>query len=501
MIPQDQIDLLSKHGNLLLPFYKRIHEVHKRPLHEAQIKMAKAFFIDGKKIIQSQWGRSTGKSECVCYLAWMQAILYPGSEILIVLPEKDQAKKIYWRSRRLQSYGPPEWLDGDPSVSDLTVNFKNGSTISLEGAKNYDALRGVKPHLVFYDEFQNHIAEFDKEVMRPNLIGKNSALIVTGTPPKLENCYYYEFKNALLEAIKSGDDSRCYLQFPTWCNPIMDKGELDKVKNQLIKQGDIAIWKREYCAEDCFGGKDVVFPPWERKRHVKPHALLMEVLDGQKEKIEWWVAFDPGTSVCFAVLFIAYIPSTGQIFVMDEIYEKDRKYTDTRTIWGRSSRIEKELARNAVWHRVYDEREAWFPNEVRGSFPGEKVSMRPTRKQKSKAEDQISAMKMLMAAEDMFFVSDKCSNFIWETENYVTDDNGQLIDKNDHLLDDCRYILDACKWKFVERAPQLRVVANQESNYGDKSLIVEPIKLTEDWSEKAVSDSMGFYGINDYFDF
>lgn len=403
----------------------------KTPLHKGQIQLARAVFTDKKRIVQAQWGRSCGKTLAACYIAWVQALTVPNSLIYIICPQRKQGGEIYWASNRLPGFGPRQYLKGEPNKSEYRLEFLNGSFICVEGAENYSALRGIKPTLVIYDEFQDHCKEFDVEVMRPNILAKKASLVILGTPPKVD-CYYYEFKRQLLKAIEKGDNSRLYLQFPSEVNPSMDKGELEKTRIALIEQGDEAIWKREYLGEDCIGGSEMVFILWRREDHLRPHRLIMERLSLQRNECRFATVFDPGTTSTFAALFLAFNPYTSTLYILDEIYEKDRKKMDTASIWRLARAKELELAPKAEWARVADEAAAWFRREMIANF---NIVVRPSRKQKNKKDMNISTLKSLMAVPDAFQVSERCKNFVHEIENYVTDDEGKLPNINDHLMD------------------------------------------------------------------
>lgn len=430
--------------------YDRLKSVHKRPLHEAQIKMAKAFFVDKKKIIMSQWGRSAGKSETILFISWVFAQLNPDSEVYIICPQIKQGRKIYWTSHRLQRYGPPEWVSMN-QATDMRVEFLNGSRIIVDGCENFESLRGIKPNLVFYDEFQNHSKEFDLEVMRPNLLVKKARLIVTGTPPKRRSAYYVEFRENLLAEIASGDETRAYFEFSSYVNPAHDKEELDKIIAQLTRSGNKTIAKREYMGELCFGGEDSVFPSWSRTKHLMPESVMVGALRGQAHRLRFYTIFDPGTSSVFAVLFIAYNPNTQQVWILDEIYEKDRLKIDTKNIFDRSLAreqqiLEKLCAKGHSFKRVYDEAAQWFAREVQSNY---RIALTPTTKRTRDDESDIALIRMMMAEDNTLFVNEKCRWLVWEIESYCTDEKGQYPKENDHLLDDFRYFVAHVNFKFI----------------------------------------------------
>lgn len=480
--------ILERHAKIMRAVYNRINNVHKRPLHPAQIQIAKDYFNRGMRVIMSQWGRNGGKTEDLLYIATVAAMLNDNFIIYIITPERKQGKEIYWASRRLQDYPPPEYV-ADEKDTEVRLVFTNGSFICVDGCENYNAHRGLKPNLVFYDEFQNHNKEFHLEVMAPNLLGKDSGLIIFGTPPKKRSAYYVEFRDQLLKQIKEGDVTRSYYEFPTSVNPQIDVGELAKIRKTLIESGNDPIWYREYEGKLVFGGEDVVFPKWEPNRHCRSHQVVMSYLEHDKKKLRWFTMCDPGTSTCFAVLFICYNPFTQQIFILDEIYEKDRARTDSRQIWDRIRRKEKELYPESElndWKRYYDEAAAWFHNEIAALYRGMKVSLSPTKKHSSSQETEISRIKMAMAQDGALVVSDRCYWFRWEIESFITtvDKNGDAVyvDTNNHLIDDFTYFMQVSNWSLMEKAEEIL----HNSQTVNRPRVID----VTDWADNAVENSL-----------
>jgi hypothetical protein len=488
-LTKEEYSALNQHAEIMLDLYHHINEVRKQPLHPGQVQVAKEFFVNKRRITQCQWGRNCGKTELILYTAWVFALLNPGSEIYVICPEKLQGKKIYWSSKRLQKYGPKKYIEKELD-SECRLVFNNGSSILVDGCENYESLRGVKPHLVIYDEFQHHNREFHVEVMEPNLLGRDCALLVCGTPPK-RDCYYVEFRKNLLEEIKNGDSSRFYLEIPTWLNPSIKKDELEKIKQKLYKNGDEKVWLREYEAQLILGGEGAVFPTWNRdKKHTKQHAVLMAALEKDSHKLNWYTICDPGSSSCFAVLFAVHNPYTAQIFIVGEIYQKDRKLTDAVSMWKQISEMEKELNPDGKWRRVYDEAAKWFANEIQRHF---RVALSPThkhRRNKTEETDDISLIKSMMSHEDCLYVSHRCQWLMWEVENYVTDEHDEYPDKDDHLIDCFLYLVAACRFKFTEKGDNVLFRNRDEFLFTNNRFIAENIPQSDQWSDMVLESSL-----------
>lgn len=412
--------------------------------HPDQGAVLKALFAEGRKVIMGQCGRSFGKTQDNLYIAWRMALTHPNSEGYIICPEIKQAKKIYWLPRRLQNYGPREFIL-DEWESKLQLVFKNGAHIILDGCENFDSLRGIKPDWVIYDEFQHHTKFFDEEVMQPNLSRGDVALVVMGTPPK-RDCYYVEFRNDVLEKIAQGHKDYFYVELPSSCNPILDKNWLAEKKADLFKKGKQNVWFREYEGKLVFDTESAIFPMFDKSRMVFSPQWIAERIARDRRKLQYFAIFDPGTATCFAVLFAAINPYTSDVFLLDEIYETRRENTSAMRIWQRANKIKERFNDDQnAWTNIYDEAAAWFENEVRREAPDQDFLLIPTRKQRRNTVDgeegrpgESLIMASMMASK--LHISAECEKFVWEVEQYVRDELGNYPLTNDHLIDDLFYL-------------------------------------------------------------
>lgn len=95
-------------------------------------------------------GRRFGKTRLMLTEALQTALEKPSSQIFYLAPSRKMAKDIAWAD--LKEMVPPSWLDRSME-STLTLEFRNGSRITLAGADFADSLRGQKAHLLLLDEF------------------------------------------------------------------------------------------------------------------------------------------------------------------------------------------------------------------------------------------------------------------------------------------------------------------------------------------------------------
>lgn len=124
-------------------------------------------------------GRRFGKTflsvRQLCYEARM-----PNREVWYVAPTYRMARQIVWRKLK-NKLMDLRWAK-KINESELTILLKNGSTISLKGADNYDSLRGVGLDYLVMDEFADIDPEAFYEVLRPTLADKEGGALFIGTP-------------------------------------------------------------------------------------------------------------------------------------------------------------------------------------------------------------------------------------------------------------------------------------------------------------------------------
>jgi phage terminase large subunit len=82
------------------------------------------------------------------------------------------------------------------NISDLSVDFPNGSRFSLLGADNAHALRGRYLDLIILDEFAQMSPSIWGEIARPLLSDRHGKAIFIGTPFGRGNAFYDIYKKA-----------------------------------------------------------------------------------------------------------------------------------------------------------------------------------------------------------------------------------------------------------------------------------------------------------------
>jgi intein/homing endonuclease len=418
---------ISRKANLFKPrkkpnhrFITKVEPIESRPGRCISVDSPGNLYLAGKSMIP------THNSFCALYVAWRFALENPKSLVYIVAPTRVQAGDIYWQPRRLQEFGPSDFLD-DSLKSEFTIYFKNGSQIALVGADK-QTKRGTTPDLMIYDETRDIDEEFDN-AMRPNLGAKNASFLSFSTPPDKE-CHYTRMRDYWLYQVDKQNEKYFYMEAPTEDNPIIDREFLREERERLEKTGRLAEYEREYMGKYIPGGAAAVLPMWNdyKQKIIKPHSLIMKMLDGNRKKWDFYSISDPAQS-CFAVLFMAHNPYTSQLLFLDEIYEQERIKTHTSRIWPVIAKKAESLHAQH-WSHYYDPAESWFQTSVYDLFD---VSLFSVKKRGAKSPERVSLLKDVITTPNTLFISDRCKNLDSEWSNWCYKEDGSLPDKFDHL--------------------------------------------------------------------
>lgn len=116
-------------------------------------------------------------------------------EVWYVAPTYKMARQIVWKKLK-NKLTDLKWI-AKTNETELSITLKNGSTISLKGADNYDSLRGVGLDFIVLDEFADIDPEAWFETLRPTLSDKQGRALFIGTPKGIGNWAYELYQNSL----------------------------------------------------------------------------------------------------------------------------------------------------------------------------------------------------------------------------------------------------------------------------------------------------------------
>lgn len=190
------------------------------------------------KVIRA--GRRSGKSTLEIEEMLFEAVTGKDRNIFYIAPTQIQARKIIWEALKTRLNGIGEINEGRLEVKIPTTD--NGySMISVAGWENRENFRGLKAHLIVFDELDTMKDFFIgwQEIFRPALTDTGGKATFIGTPKK-ENPNLRR-----LEKIAETDKDYQAFHFTTRDNPYIPPEEIDKAKQEI----DHDTFRQEYLAE------------------------------------------------------------------------------------------------------------------------------------------------------------------------------------------------------------------------------------------------------------
>jgi hypothetical protein len=244
-------------------------------------------------------GRRFGKTHlsvrCLC-----EAAAQPEKEVWYVAPTYKQAKMIVFKKlrKKLQQL---RWVR-KINETNLSFELKNGSTISLKGADNYDSLRGVGLDFLVLDEFADIDPEAWFETLRPTLADKMGKALFIGTPKGMNWAKdLYDMRDEYPEEWAS-------FQFTTIEGGNVTPEEVEAARRSL----DERTFRQEFEGTfETFSGR--VFYAFDRKYNVRPY--LKSADDKMLPELHIGMDFNVDNNSCV----IAIRPTAQTLHVIDEI--------------------------------------------------------------------------------------------------------------------------------------------------------------------------------------
>jgi phage terminase large subunit len=388
-------------------------------------------------------GRRSGKS----VLSQLTVIYWANQnkgDYYIVAPTYRQAKEIHWRG--IQQY-IPQVLISAKNETELSITLKNGSRISLKGAENPDALRGIKLRGLIIDEIAS-IRNWDwlwSEVLRPTLTDYEAPALFISTPKGFN--HFYELFNLGTH----NNDLYKSFHFTSYENIYIPKQELDHAKEELTED----TFAQEYMA-DFRKYTGLVYKEFDRQVHViEPFNIP-----------QGWSIYrglDFGSTNPTACLWFA-VDGDSNWFIIDEYYETGQTI-DYHSGIINARQFSKSTVQSfgdpsgAQWIQEFAERGIYITpanKEVGTSFNSwvrfgiEKVAERLRIIPGHTTSVKRSNRSSIGSGEPKLYVFNSCENTIKEFENYRWQEKkvtqAQDLNEldapekaNDHAMDALRY--------------------------------------------------------------
>ena len=224
----------------------------------------------------------------------------PDKTVWYIAPTYRQAKMITWKKLR-KKLVDLKWAK-KINETELSIELKNGSTISLKGADNYDSLRGIGLDFLVIDEFADVDSAAWYETLRPTLADKQGGALFIGTPKGLN------WAHELYTMRDEYPDEWASFQFTTIEGGNVKPEEVEAARRSL----DERTFRQEFEATfETFSGR--VFYAFDRKYNLRPY--LVEADNRQLPELHIGMDFNVDNNSCV----IAVRPNLNTLHVIDEV--------------------------------------------------------------------------------------------------------------------------------------------------------------------------------------
>jgi hypothetical protein len=400
------------------------------PLSPAQEKVAK----DPARFRVVVAGRRFGKT----HLAIRELAYHarePNQEVIYVAPTYKMAKNIVWRKLK-NKLTDLKWV-AKANETELKLELKNGSTISLKGADNYDSLRGTGNNFIVLDEFADIDPEAWFETLRPTLSDTGGGALFIGTPKGIGNWSYDIYQNTLEDP-----EHWSSYQFTTVEGGNVPPEEIEQAQRDL----DVRTFRQEYLATfETFSGR--VYYAFDRKDNVKtldtPDTSVIYVgMDHNIDPMSAVIAIRQGESLYVIDEIRLFSSNTKE--AVDEIASR---YPRAK-VWCYSDPAghQRKTSAGGVTDVLILQNQGWIVKTPRHHTP---------------VRDRINAVNSRLCSSSgvrHLFISAKCKYTIEGLERQTYKEGSTQPDKDsgyDHLNDALGYMIDYL-WPIKrEREPDL----------------------------------------------
>lgn len=244
-----------------------------------------------------------------------------------IAPFLKQAKQIAWTNLLKITSSIP---DVTTNASELKITLPNGSTISLFGADNQEALRWLDLRGVVLDEYKDISSTLYSEIVAPMINAYKDGWVVWIWTPWGKNQFYDKYQEALS---KPSLYFTQYLDvYSTW---LLDEEQIERaIEEGTDKTGDDSAFRQEYLLDWNVSAKHSYYGSYINKVHSEGR-----VVDNLYDPHYYtFTAWDIGINDYTCIVFFQYIDKEIRIvdyyqnnaqwfaFYRDVLEEKPYKY-------------------------------------------------------------------------------------------------------------------------------------------------------------------------------
>lgn len=257
------------------------------------------------------WARRAGKDLTAFGYAVKKMVQEPVN-VVLVFPTKQQGYEAFWTNIENDGFKTIDHIPKDliasqtNSPSNMKIILKNGSTFTLLGATEADALRGANGKLYIFSEFVDINGEA-LDVIRP-IIAVNGGQIIIQSTPKIDGISGGTFKILFDRALKNKNQFASMIT----AREYLTKETLEELRQETIaKNGNDFKWRQEYMCD------------WGQASSTSYYGAALEALAkrGHISSIPYnpahavYTAWDLGMSDSTAITFFQYYDKI--VYVID----------------------------------------------------------------------------------------------------------------------------------------------------------------------------------------
>lgn len=197
-----------------------------------------------------EWSRRAGK-DMTCWNYAIGEMVKEPINVVYIFPTKEQGYKSFWSNIENDGFKTIEHIPAEliatqtNSVDNMTLTLKNGSTFTVLGATNPEALRGANGKIYIISEF----VDVDSEVLgviRP-IVAVNGGKIIINSTPKLDGISGGTFLRLYAQAEK---DPTQYAS-KVYATSYLSEVQLEQIRQDYIGQyGNDFLFRQEFLLDE-----------------------------------------------------------------------------------------------------------------------------------------------------------------------------------------------------------------------------------------------------------
>lgn len=377
-------------------------------LNDYQKEMVAAYKASDNLLFFWLCSRRIGKTWILASLALEQALRHPGSRILFLSTTTDQISEICD-----QTFSPlletcPDDLLPEYKIKQSKYIFNNGSEIRIKGLDKVggDAIRGVKAHLIIFDEacFMKNLNETLNSVAIPMAVATKGRVLMGSTPPSTPGHDSIEIiagceqdnaivKKDILAALGTQEEIAAGKKLYT-------QAQIDEF---IYRAGgrDSSVCRREYFCEIVTEDSLAILPSFTEERVQN----IVKISPKPGHNPDRYVSMDIGFRDFTVILFGYWDYARAVLVIQDEVVIRNNKATTDR-IAEEVAKKERELWNGAKPHKRICDTDPRLIADLR------RISgIRFTKTKKDNKEAQINQTN-LMILNDQIEIHPRCTTLI-----------------------------------------------------------------------------------------